>query len=504
MSRRKLPFAFVSGLWLAQAAPALGQTAPAATAEAPQPAPAAPPLTPPQAAAGAAAATTIAPTSAATPASSASAPVGSASAPVGSASAPAGGLPETGASDSFSAADPAASEIMAGEEAPKLELYGFADVQYFHPLSSQKNILRQYVASYPSFFVGHFNLYLASQLSENWRSLAEVRFVYSPVGDEDKQAADGTFPATDSTANDYAELQRSFGWGGIEVQRVWLEYQPFDFMSIRAGQWFTPYGFWNDDHGSPTIIGVHKPFPISDAMFPEKQTGVEVHGKYFIDSTALGYALTLSNGRGPYDAVRDLDNNKAIGGRLYVETTAVGNLDFGIAAYRGRYTASTKRYRVDTDSSGNSTAAIYRTLDSAYEELSLGADVRFLWKGLHVQAEAMMNEAAYDDEARPKVVGFDPRPTFAADYRRMGGYLLLGYRTPWLNLMPYGMVEYANFTNTDFAPPATAWTGGINLRPAPNVVLKAEYSAAVFHGVGSTGAGKDGLSYIGTQAAWAY
>jgi hypothetical protein len=412
-------------------------------------------------------------------------------------------LPEGSAEDSFASADSAASDIVASEGTPKLELYGFADVSYFHVLNSQKDVLRQYVSAYPSFFVGHFNLYLSSQLGENWRSLAEVRFVYSPLGDEDRQAADGNFPVTDSTATDYAELQRTFSWGGIEMQRVWIEYQPFDFLNLRAGQWFTPYGFWNDDHGSPTIIAVHKPFPIGDQMFPEKQTGLEAHGKYYIDSTAIGYALTLSNGRGPYDAIRDLDNNKAIGGRLYVESHVLGSLDFGISAYKGRYTASTKRYRVDTTGS-EPVAELYRHIDKQYDELSLGADLRWQWEGLHLQAEVMENEAAYDEKARPRVIGFSPDPAFVADYRRIGGYVLLGYRTPWLNLMPYGMAEYSSYTDTDFVPPVTAWTAGINLRPTPNVVLKAEYSTTHFYGSGSTGAGKDGLSYIGTQAAWAY
>ena len=393
--------------------------------------------------------------------------------------------------------------MLATEDSPKLELYGFADVEYFHVLSKQTDILRQYVASYPSFFVGHFNLYLSSQLGENWRSLAEVRFVYSPLGDEDKQGANGTFPAFDNVANDYAELQRPFAWGGIEIQRVWIEYQPWDFLSVRAGQWFTPYGYWNDDHGSPAIIPVHKPFPIADFYFPEKQTGLIAYGKYFIDSTAIGYAATLSNGRGPYDAIRDLDNNKAVGGRLYLETSALGELTFGVSAYRGRYTASTRKYRVDTSGSAP-VAQVYRQVDSAYEELSFCADARWLYKGLHLQAELMTNEAAYDNRYRPRVVGFDPQPTFAADYRRVGGYLLLGYRTKWLTLMPYGMVEHSSYTNSDFVTPATAWTAGLNLRPTPNVVLKAEYSTAFFKGVGSTGAGKDGLSYIGTQVAWAY
>lgn len=390
-----------------------------------------------------------------------------------------------------------------GEEGPKLELYGFADFSYLHTFGSKTNILKQYVGAYPSFYVGHLNLYMASTLGENWRALAEIRFTYSPTGDETHQQADGTFLAPQTTVTDYAELQRTFQYGGIEIQRVWVEYQPFDFLSIRGGQWLTPYGYWNDDHGSPTIITVHKPFPIGDAMFPERQTGLVAHGKYFIGSTALGYALTLSNGRGPYDAIRDLDNNKAVGGRLYVDSTLLGNLTVGVDAYRGRYTASTKRYRVDT-SGPEPVAVIYRTTDSAYDELSLGADLRWIYGGLHVQGEFMMNEAAYDNRFRPRTTGFDPRPTFAADYRRVGGYLLLGYRMPWLNVMPYVMAEHSSYTNTDLAPPVWAYSAGVNIRPTPNVVLKAEMAYAHFIGVGSTGLGKDDLPYFGSQVAWAF
>jgi len=410
-------------------------------------------------------------------------------------------LPEKSEGDGFGG-EPA-SNMLVGEEGPKLEFYGFADFSYLHVFGSQDNVNKQYVAPYPRFYVGHLNLYMASTLGERWRSLAEVRFTYSPLGDDDKTAANGTFPVADTTVIDYAEFQRNFSWGGIEIARAWIEYQPFDFLSIRAGEWLTPYGYWNDDHGSPTIIAVHKPFPIGDQFFPEHQTGLIALGRYFIGSTAIGYAATLSNGRGPYDTVRDLDNNKAVGGRLYVESSALGNLTVGVAAYRGRFTASTKRYRIDT-SGGEPVAVIYRTTDSAYDELSLGADVRWLWKGLHVQGEFMTNEARYDDRYRPRTVSFDPTPAFAADYRRIGGYVLLGYRTSWLGLMPYVTGEHSSYTDTDLAPPTWAWSGGVNLRPTPNVVLKAELAAATFVGTGSTGLGKDNLSYFGTQAAWAF
>jgi hypothetical protein len=389
------------------------------------------------------------------------------------------------------------------EEAPKLELYGFADFNYTHLLGPKDNEWRQFWNEYPSMFVGHLNLYMASTLSENWRSLAEVRFTYAPLGDENSTSPDGSFTSPDNLAADYAEVQRNINWGGIEIQRAWLEYQPLDFLTIRAGQWLTPYGYWNDDHGSPAIIGVLKPFTINEQLFPERQTGLVAYGKLFIGASALGYAVTLSNGRGPFDAIRDLDANKAIGGRLYLETNAVGNLTVGVNAYRGRYTASSKHYRVELEEGGVPSVEIYRTITASYQELSLGADAKLLWKGLHVQGEFMMNEAAYDDNNRPQTVGFDPTPTFIADYRRIGAYLLVGYRLPWLTLMPYAMAQHNTFTNSDAVGPVTCWTGGLNVRPTPNVVLKAELGIARFSGRGSTGLGDD-LPEFGAQIAWAF
>jgi hypothetical protein len=497
MSALRLTLGSTGAALLLMHGTAVAQTAPAATgvvpARAGEPAVEAPVA---QGAAAAPADSATTPTSAAP---------GAAAQPAGAATSPPEGSGQLGAlpEDSGLGGGDGAAELMTSDDLPKLELYGFADFSYFHVLAGERNVLRQYVSAYPSFYVGHLNLYLSSQLGDRWRSLAEVRFVYTPTGDDDTSAPDGTFPAPDNTANDYAELQRTFAWGGIEVQRVWIEYQPFDFMTIRAGQWFTPYGYWNDDHGSPTIIAVHKPVSVSDGAFPEKQTGLVAYGKYFFDSLAVGYALTLSNGRGPFDAVRDLDNNKAVGGRLYLESSALGTFTLGISGYRGRYTASTKKYRIDA-SGGSPVVQIYREKTSAFEEISYGADARFIYKNLHLQAEVAANETAYDDPARPRLQGFYPEPAVAADYRRIGGYLLAGYRTPWLNLMPYAMIEHSSFTNFDFMPPMSIATVGVNLRATPNVVLKTEFSYAFFDGVGSTGAGKDPLPYIGSQAAWAF
>jgi hypothetical protein len=385
---------------------------------------------------------------------------------------------------------------------PRLEFYGFADFNYVNLLAGDDASWEQFVAPKPAFYVGHLNLYMSSALSENWRSLAEVRFTYAPLMDEDPGQGDA-FVGKDTLAADYTDVAGSISWSGIEIQRAWIEYQAHDQLTLRAGQWLTPYGYWNDDHGSPTILAMLRPFPINEQLFPERQTGLQAHGKLFIGEWSLAYALTLSNGRGPFSAIRDLDSNKAVGGRLMLETASLGDLSFGFSAYRGRYTASTKRFRVDV-SNDESSLVIYRTRDVAYSELSLAVDARWSYHDLIAQAEGMVNDAVYDDDARPAVVGFDPRPAFVADYRRWGGYLLLGYKLPWWELTPYAMGEHTSYTNSDIAPPVTVGTFGLNLRAAPNVVLKGEFKVAHWHNAGSLGLGDKPLRCVGAQIAWAF
>src|SRR6478736_7199500 len=379
----------------------------------------------------------------------------------------------------------------------KLNLYGFTDFTYSTQLGHSFDL----GSPYSSFAVGKLNLYAAAELGDNWRSLAEIRFMYLPNG---TNPASTTFPApprTDTTVGDYTDLGRPVKWGGISIERAWLEHTFHPALTVRAGAFLTPYGIWNVDHGSPVIIGARRPFIIGESLFPEHQTGLEVYGAWNFGPSQVGYHLTLSNGRGPIDSYQDLDHNKAIGWRAFFkhENKDFGSITVGTSGYKGTYTDSTDAY--SADASGK--LVVTHPISAQYKELSLAADLKWELGGALVQSEVIMNDVAYPDDHRPPMypVAGGP-PGFAPDHRRVGVYGLAGYRFPFLGIMPFFGAEYYDVGLYAFTPPSAALWGGLNVRPTARVVLKAQYTYSWF----SAWQGPDYGHYNGIdlQAAWSF
>jgi hypothetical protein len=385
------------------------------------------------------------------------------------------------------------AEVASDEN--KLDIYGFVDFTYHHRLADFA-----FSPPYNSFAVGNFNVYLSSELGDGWRSLAEVRLTYLPHGNQTADAT-GTFNRTDTTVGDYTDLGRPLRWGGVVIERVWLEYAAHPLLTIRGGHWLTPYGIWNVDHGSPVIIGVRRPFIVGESLFPASQTGLELYGTHGLGQLQLGYHLTLSNGRGPLDRYQDLNANKAIGGRLFGRLDSpVGTLTLGLSGYRGDYTDRGQAFGVDAD--GNFVAQFPRTAD--YDELSYAADLKWEYAGFWLQSEAIVNDVAYEDGFRPQVQFATEGPSgYAPDFRRLGVYGLTGYRFDFLGLMPFTGAEYYQVGGDTFVPEAAAIFLGLNARPTARVVLKVQYTYSWFPGEENPPENSH-YNAIDSQAAWSF
>jgi hypothetical protein len=385
----------------------------------------------------------------------------------------------------------AAANSTAVTDSPTLDLYGFTDFTFTTQVGKRSAIGP--VA--PSFAVGNLNLYLSTQLTQSWRSLVEVRFLYIPHGTvPTAQQFSPSAVRTDTSSPDPADVNRPVRWGGIEIERVWLEYALNGLLTFRVGQWLTPYGIWNVDHGSPTFIPTIRPYVVGEGLIPERQTGVEAYGSVFIDATQLGYHLTLSNGRGPIDAFQDLDKNKGVGARVFVRNDSLlGTITLGASVYRGTYT---DRPAVLTAFDPEQGLIPNDIITLRYDEQALAADLKWEWSGWLLQSELITSDIAYDDDTRPPDAGLSGGPPgFAADQRRIGGYGLLGYRTHWWDTMPY--FELSGYDNGMVS--VLALIGGLNVRPTPHVVLKLEYSKISFADDQLPGFGS-----FTSQVAWSF
>jgi hypothetical protein len=376
-----------------------------------------------------------------------------------------------------------------GEEFGRLNLYGFADFTY-------TRYIGDYSSTPATFAVGNVNLYLASELGDGWRSLVEVRYLYLPNG----ATSGGELGyLTDTTVNDYTDFSRPMQWGGISIQRAWIERTFHKLLTVRVGHWLTPYGIWNVDHGSPVVIGVTRPYIIGEALLPASQTGIEIYGTCDINTIQLGYHLTLSNGRGPASTIMDLDDNKAVGGRFFLrfDSAGFGTLTAGGAFYHGRYTSNHAELGVDA----KGTPTFVPIVDSQFDELSLSADLKWQWRGLLVQGELIENEVAYLPGGRTKSTIAGLPPSFDSDFRRWGVYSLVGYRLPFFGVMPYAGGGYYKEGSPSWVPGVADFWFGLNLRPTPRVVLKLQYTHAHFYN--TTLSGVD-MRLITAQTAWSF
>jgi hypothetical protein len=361
-----------------------------------------------------------------------------------------------------------ADKAVDDDDGASVDLYGFADFGVGYSFSDFHA-----GAPYDSFSIGNLNLYLASKLGDSWQSLAEVRFSYLPHGNT-PFALGST--RTDTTVSDYTDIGRPTRWGGIMIERAYLEYLAHPLLNIRAGHFLTPYGIWNVDHGSPVIIGTRPPFIVAENVLPKSQTGLEIYGTYHLDPVKLGYHLTLSNGRGPVDTYQDFNNNKAVGGRLFARAdTPAGSFTLGVSGYTGRYTDRTQQFVPGS--------ALSWPIVVDYNERSLAADLKWEWSGLLLQSELLMNDVVYDEQRRVDPFVTAGPPGFLPDYRRYGGYALLGYRFEFGGIMPFVGGE---FYETGAIDPglagidSAAFLGGLNVRPTARVVLKAQYTYSWF------------------------
>ena len=172
----------------------------------------------------------------------------------------------------------------------------------------------------------------------------------------------------------------------------------------------------------------------------------------------------------------------------------------GASGYFGNYTERREEFVFTPPNTFSAT----RPVQVAYSESNIAADLKWTWKGLLVQSEVIVNDLAYDNAHRPYQPPFGPGAPagFLPDFRSFGVYALAGHRFRCLGLMPwFGWERYDD--GAAGANTSAAFWGGLNLRPTPRVVLKAQWTYSYFPD-------EDALfsdfhyNAIDLQAAWSF
>jgi hypothetical protein len=393
------------------------------------------------------------------------------------------------------------------EKERELKVYGFLSVLWEKHIFPKNSTQKGLVNDKHYFSVARWNMYLEKKLTDSFRFLSEVRFLFQPYGEDywsynsSGPMGETEFERADTRATDLFDAY-NFDWGGIAIERAWIEYNPIDYFGVRAGMFLTPYGLWNEDH-SPTVrIPTHRPFYITAALLPETQTGLHLFGRVFpSNNTHIDYGLTLSNGRGPTAKLYDLDNNKALGLKLAFTYRGPILLSFGTYFYMGDYTDTVRNFEVTPD------GKFKYSMDAVdqYAEKNMSYFLKLEWGGVTLQGEYTRGMIKYMDDGRPGMADMMTGTMhYNPDHTKDGAYALLAYRLPFdaVDISPYFIYDYSNPSKWTMAPMGHTFSGGVNWRIIPPLVWKVE---GFYHiETGDRFEGNNNYSMVSSQLAVAY
>lgn len=219
----------------------------------------------------------------------------------------------------------------------------------------------------------------------------------------------------------------------VELERFYVDYTPADALKFRVGKFLTPVGRWNLIHASPLVWTTARPL-ITETTFPTNATGLMVYGTLPWTANGVEYSLYYSPGT-ELARDRDIDTfEDALGGRLLFSPLPHTELGLSYANFEQRQSPDDRKNLYGIDFAWSrwrwelSGEFHYRVTSSRFEDRDE--------QGLYVQAVAPLT-------AR------------------------------W-----YAVARYETFRRSGSARDINVYLGGLNFRPRPAVVLKAEYSSA--------------------------
>jgi len=348
------------------------------------------------------------------------------------------------------------TELLESER--RLRIYGFADIGLQRVIQHDDSFSQATYSTPLSFYLGRLNLYFDSRPAQDFRFLAETRFSLYPRGGT--TMADATPISTtiydSSSPNPWANVS----WGSIILERAHLDYTRYQLLSVRVGYFLTPFGIYNVDHGSPTLISMALPAYLTLDWIPQRQLGIQVYGSYPVERWELGYAATVGNGQS-LNEIRDIGDSKALGGRLFARRQGKLRLQLGASALYRPYRTQSMGW--------DSTFTTFRvTRDVERDDLTLGLDQSLDYGGLRIRNEMVFYKTKYTPGKRDAGM-FGETP----NTRQINTFTLVSYRL--FDVEPYLQFNYFHSSPDSFYTNCYVPGAGFNIYLRPNVILKAQW-----------------------------
>ncbi|MCA9551686.1 MAG: hypothetical protein KC933_16735 [Myxococcales bacterium] len=383
--------------------------------------------------------------------------------------------------------DPEGLALAEDVEGPTLRFYGFLETGTQRTFAKNDAFLYG-IQQTPgwTFLLANAHLYVDVTPGPRWRALMELRLV----------TQSGLYGIGAGGVALVSSQQRAFnepgvGVGGyiltsaLVVERAQVEWSANDAFGLRLGLWLTPWGIWNVDHGSPTLIALVQPYFQAFQMFPTHQVGIAAFGTFHWLPWSLRYHLAISNGRitGPAQLASanwgtyDLDDDKMVSGRVSLHRSGASNFSAGLSAYYG-----------DSEIPGRIVESIDPVQLDYQAQLTLrewgvGADVSVDIDQLRLRAEASYTQYRFPEQ-RP----FLPRNAtlLHPDSAQWGAYFLASY---WTTLGTFRVEPYATL-DLVWWPVALSPlelgvlpSAGVNIDLAASVRLKLQYGYQMYFDV---------------------
>lgn len=369
----------------------------------------------------------------------------------------------------------ALSDGSVDQKPNSVAVYGFMDFGLQRYISSDNLVTGITPSAGTSFVSGNNNIYFDARPMRGWRALLEIRFALHPHGNI---TFTGAGPAQrqdssilDSTSASGRNLVRL---GSIIIERSVLEWQYDSRLTIQMGYFLTPWGIWNIDHGTPTLISLIMPsFLLNEAVL-RQQIGMGAFGRFPLGDWTLGYHTYLSNGRTPSQF--DLDDGKAFGARLTLgRHAATTRTTFGTSFFHGRSVEDQRSLTLMGSAFG---VDVRRSVDRT--ETTGGVDLSFDWKGLRVRAEGVLRRVTHASGLCPRVI-LSPVAT-EPNRTEFYTYGLAAYRFGSFEPFVYG--EYIDaHKRTDLIDKGWAQSLGLNIYLSTVSQIKLQYVRAEFDSV---------------------